>query len=201
MSVLPDQAGWQRIGESHALLLENGLVAINDNSRGERIAFETWSDEISRADEVRVRASLRVLSNLEGSAVTMEIARPGLELVLRLYPNQVVLVEREGDGFRWLAGYAVDLSDFAEVELIKRGAAEGEIEEVEVRIAGTTVLAATPGAVGTLGVSRVIIGSLSYADEGASIWDWIELERRATGGSVKVESRSLASIKARFGAP
>jgi hypothetical protein len=200
MSVLPDAEDWERIGASHAFLQEGGTLVINDNSAGERIAFQTWSGEVESTDEIHFRARVQVVSNIEGHAVTIEIARPGLELILRLYPDHMVLVERDGSGFRWLAGYDADLSEFVELELVKEPSVDGEIEGVQVLLGGVLVMSAVPQATGSLGVGRVIVGSLSYPDVGASFWDWIELERiEAT--SVRTEQRTLGSIKALFGAP
>jgi hypothetical protein len=201
MSVLPDQEYWERIGASHAYLPGDGTLVINDNSRAERIAFETWSGAIEASFEVHVRARLRVISNLAGQAVTIELARPGLEIILRLYPDRLVLVERDGSDFLWLASHDADLADFVEIELIKRASADGEVEQVEVLVGGSSVMSVLPSAAGTLGVGRIIVGSLSYEDEGGSIWDWIELERFEAGGLVRTERRSLGSLKALFDAP
>jgi hypothetical protein len=200
MSELPDaDQSWQRIGEGYALLLDGGRLAVNDNSNAERIAFQTLVGEIAAGNEVHVRASLLILSNLMGQAATLELARPGLEIVLRLHPQQVVLGERDHSGeFRWLGQVPVDLGSLRELELVKLAAAAAATEEVQLWLDGQLALRVTPHAVGGLGVGRVLFGSLSLPDMGASIWDWLEIDLYDAAPQVSTRRDSFGALKARF---
>ena len=201
MSELPDtDPSWERIGDGYALLLDGAKLAINDNSNADRIAFQTLVGEIEAGQELHVRASLQVLSNLMGQAATLEIARPGLEIILRCFPQQLVLGERDADGgFRWLGQVAVDLSTMRQIELVKLASGGVGIEDVSLALDGVEVLRVTPHGLGTLGVGRVLFGSLSLPDMGASIWDWLEIELHDVVPQVPTAMQSFGALKSRFG--
>jgi hypothetical protein len=200
MSEMPDaDQSWQRIGEGYALLLDGGRLALNDNSNAERIAFQTLVGEIAAGNEVHVRASLQILSNLMGQAATLELARPGLEIVLRLHPQQVVLGERDQNGeFRWLGQAPIDLGTLRELELVKLAATGTAAEEVQLWLDGREALRVTPHALGGLGVGRVLFGSLSLADMGASVWDWLEIDLYDVAPQVSTRVDSFGGLKALF---
>jgi len=66
---------------------------------------------------------------------------------------------------------------------------------------GVVLLSLEPRGGGTLEVGRLAFGSLSYADMGASLWDWVELRVDAVGAdgsSIAVETVSVGDVKARF---
>jgi hypothetical protein len=200
MSELPDaDAAWERIGLGYALLLSDGRLAINDNSNADRIAFQTLVGSIDAAHELRVRASLSVLSNLMGEAALLELSRPGLEVLLRLFPDRLVLGERDGAGeFRWLGEASVDLSSLREIELVKFAAPSADVESVALSVDGLELLRVKPHALGALGIGRVLFGSLSLSDMGASVWDWIEIDVRYVAPQLPAATSSFGEFKSRF---
>lgn len=201
MAVLPDQASssWSRVGEGASFLLPDNTLVVNDNSPSDRIGYQTLLGEVEAAHRVSLSARVKVLSNLGGDAVTMEIARPGLEIVLQLHPQNLVLLERQGTGnYRYLGSAAVDLTDFRDVLLQKASAAEHEKERLVVLVDGVPVIEAAPQGGGRLGVGRLLLGSTSYADMGASFWDWVSYRLETVDAGVATSTTSFGRLKSRF---
>jgi hypothetical protein len=202
MGFQPDEGagGWSRVGSGASFLLPDASLVINDNSNTDRIAFQTLLGEVQAAHRVTLTARVKVLSNIGGDAVTMEIARPGLEAVLQLYPDGLVLLERRGTGnYRFLGTVAIDLRDYHEIVLQKSASEEGPREILSVLIDGVAVLHATPQGEGQLGVGRLLIGSTSYADMGASFWDWVSYRLDSVENEVSTTQTSFGRLKSRFG--
>ncbi len=202
-AALPELSGssWTRVGDAPALVLSGARLLLNDNSGLARVAYQTWLGEIEAADRVTVRAEVQVLSNLDGDGALVEISRPGLEVILRLRPLRVDLVERaSARETRWLGSAAVDLSSPHEILLTKNASDGVEGEWVSVEIDGQEVIRALPRGGANLSVGRVLIGSLSYPGYGASIWSWIDLsrERVQPDTRVRTESTSVGQLKSRW---
>jgi len=198
MDSLLDAQEWERVGTGHAFLLEEQQLVLNDNSNGRYIAFQTLLGEVTAADEMRVRGRVRVISNVYGEGMALEIARPGLEAILQLHPDRVVLTEREGHGgHRWLASAPVDLSKFRELEFVKLARIDG-VEVLSVRVDGDELIRVNAVGLGGLGVGRILVGSLSLTDFGTSIWDWMELRRTTPTTATPTRSTSMAQLKELF---
>lgn len=199
MSVLPDNvpaSPWERVGSAPAFLLPDQSLIINDNSVAENIAFQTLLGQIEADHSVALTARVKVLSNLDGHAVTMEIARPGLEAVLRLFPDRADLVERERDGsYRWLATFPVDLEEYHTITLRKESRVEDAAETVSVLVDDQVVMQTKPRCAGGLGIGRLLIGSLTYGGVGASLWDWVSYRLVAVSGELPAASISVGALK------
>lgn len=195
-----DAGQWSQLGSGHALDLQDGSLLINDNAASDRIAFQTLLGEIEADHRVELSARVYVVSNLGGRGAVLEVARPGLEVVLRMFPDHVELVEREAGGrFGWLASAPVDLSEFRDLLLVKRSSKDPRGEGYEVHVDGQLLLEAMPRQSGALGVGRIILGATGYGDMGASVWDWVDLRvTRPQGSGVAVESSSFGALKSRF---
>ncbi len=194
-----ETAPWERVGAGHTLVMNDESLLINDNSRSDNIAFQTLLGEIKAEHRVTLQARVKVLSNLQGQGATMEIARPGVEVIVRLYPDRVELVERRGREFRWLAGAPLDLSEYRELEFVKTASDGNAPEPFSLFVDGERVLQATPQGGGELGVGRLLVGSLSMLDIGASQWDWLSYRVESGPAGVTVIRDSFGAIKARFG--
>jgi hypothetical protein len=202
-AALPEQSGspWTRIGTAPAMVIEGNRLFLNDNTSAARIAYQTLLGEIEAPDRVVISTRVQVLSNFDGDGALMEISRPGLEIVLRLRPDRVDLMERVGRReMRWLASAVVDLSAERDLSFTKSAVDEEGAEWATVGVDGVEILRERPRGGGELGVGRVLIGSLSYPSFGASIWNWIDLElsRVDTGTLVPVEATSMSQLKSRW---
>jgi hypothetical protein len=203
MSVLPDDAPtspWARVGSGPAFLMPDQTLIINDNSIAETIAFQTLLGRIEADHAVSLTGRVKVLANSNGDAATMEVARPGLEAVLRLYTDRVDLLERKASGgYRWMGTAPVDLSVYRTVTLRKKSRREDPYETLVVEIDGQVVLTARPQALGGLDVGRLLVGSLSYVAVGASLWDWIRYRLESVAADVAADPVSMGSLKAAYG--
>lgn len=195
-----DAGMWSQLGTGHALALQDGSLLINDNDAGDRIAFQALLGDIEAQHRVELSARVYVVSNLGGRGAVLEVARPGLEVVLRMFPDHVELVEREAGGrFSWLASAPLDLSEYRDLLLVKRAKDDPRGEGYEVHADGQLVLDVLPRELGSLGVGRIILGATGYGDMGASVWDWVDLRvTRSPSGGVAVESSSFGALKSRF---
>lgn len=195
-----DSGLWSQAGTGHALDLEDGSLLINDNAAGDRIAFQALLGDIESDHRVELGARVYVVSNLGGRGAVLEVARPGLEVILRMFPDHIELVEREASGrFGWLASAPVDLREFRDLRLVKRAAADPRGEGYEVHVDGERILDVMPRESGGLGVGRVIFGATGYGDMGASVWDWVDVRvTRPQASGVVVESSSFGALKSRF---
>jgi len=201
MGVMPDQAAssWSQVGSGASFLLPDNTLVVNDNSTSDRIGYQTLLGDVAAEHRVSLSARVKVLSSLGGDAVTLEIARPGLELVLQLHPASLVLLERRGTGnYRFLGSVPVDLSEFREIGMRKDSITEQTDERVVVTVDGTPVLEAAPRGDGRLGVGRLLIGSTSYADLGASFWDWVSYRLETVDAGVATTTTSFGRLKSRF---
>lgn len=200
----PDQisSDWSKMGEGAALVLTGPELLLNDNSQGALIAYQGLLGQIEAEHSVVVRAELKVYSNFGGRGAVLEVSRPGVEVILRLFPDQIVLMERAGrNGPRWLGSASVDLSSFAEVEISKASINEDEDETIRVSVNGVKVIEAAPFGGGELGVGRVAFGSLGYADIGASVWRWMDLEVNyvdSGGHLIPTNSASFGQLKSQY---
>jgi hypothetical protein len=132
-SGLPEETGssWTRVGTGHALVLSGGELLLNDNSAGFLVAYQGLLGRLEAVHDVFFRGEVRVISNLGGEAALIEISRPGLEVLVQLFPEGIVVMERAGrDAPRWLGSAAVDLSDFHEIEVHKTSVFSPDPEQV-----------------------------------------------------------------------
>jgi hypothetical protein len=201
MGILPenDLAPWTKLGTAPVILLADQTLLLNDNTSDDRIAYETMLGIPQPEHRITLTARVRVISNLEGRAAVMEVARPHLQAVLRLYPEHVELVERTGTNeWRWMGTVDVDLSGFREIELTKASSVEDPAETISVAIDGAPVLRARPMALGDLDAGRLVIGSVALPALGASIWDWVDYRLTSVSKQVPVETVSFGAMKSRF---
>ena len=200
-SSLPEETGssWTRVGTGYALILSGGDLLLNDNSTGFLVAYQGLLGRIEAVHDVILRAEVRVISNLGGEAALIEISRPGMEVLVQLFPEGIVVMERAGrDGPRWLGSADVDLSDFHEVEVHKTSVFSPEPEQIIVSVDGTELLRVQPRATGDLALGRVLFGSLGYVDVGATVWRWVEVQAQLEEQKIPVEASSVGRLKARF---
>jgi len=203
LSSLPDETGgvWSRIGTAPTFVIGDRLIC-NDNSTGAYVAYQGMLGQIEAEHTVTVRTSMDVISNIGGQGAVIEISRPGLELIVQLFPDRVTLVEREDRGLRFIATATATLEVESEVMVRKASSREDGRETLTVWIDGNQVLRGTGSARGQLGIGRVIFGSLGYQAYGATRWSWIEVEAVAPdvdqGSSVPTEGRSFGSLKSEF---
>jgi hypothetical protein len=200
-SGLPEETGssWTRVGTGHALVLSGGELLLNDNSAGFLVAYQGLLGRLEAVHDVFFRGEVRVISNLGGEAALIEISRPGLEVLVQLFPEGIVVMERAGrDAPRWLGSAAVDLSDFHEIEVHKTSVFSPDPEQVIVSVDGVELLRVQPRATGDLALGRVLFGSLGYADLGATIWRWVEVQAQLEEQKTPVERSSVGRLKARF---
>ena len=200
-SGLPEETGssWTRLGTGYALILSGGELLLNDNSTGFLVAYQGLLGRIEAVHDVFFRGEVRVISNLGGEAALIEISRPGMEVLVQLYPEGIVVMERSGrDAPRWLGSADVDLSGFREVEVHKTSIFSQEPEQVIVSVDGAELLRVQPRGTGDLALGRVLFGSLGYADVGATMWRWVEVQAQLEEQKVPVEPSSIGRLKARF---
>jgi len=200
-SGLPEETGssWTRVGTGHALILTGGELLLNDNSAGFLVAYQGLLGRLEAVHDVYFRGEVRVISNLGGQAALIEISRPGMEVLVELYPEGIIVVERAGrDAPRWLGSASVDLSDFHEVEVHKTSIFSPEPEQIIVSVDGNELLRVQPRATGDLALGRVLFGSLGYADLGATIWRWVEVQAQLEEQKIPVAQTSIGQMKARF---
>lgn len=200
-SGLPEETGssWTRVGTGHALILSGGELLLNDNSAGFLVAYQGLLGRLEAVHDVFFRGEVRVISNLGGEAALIEISRPGMEVLVQLFPAGIVVVERAGrDEPRWLGSAEVDLSDFREIEVHKTSVFSPDPEQVIVSVDGVELLRVQPRATGDLALGRVLFGSLGYADLGATIWRWVEVQAQLEEQKIPVQWSSVGRLKARF---
>ena len=199
---LPDADDrWSKIGNSGSMVVNDSELLINDNSPGDCIAYQTLLGEIQSGHRATVSARMRVLTNLGGQAVVVEISRPGLELLLELHPDRVVALERrDGREPFWLASANVDLSAYCDLRVTKLAANEDPLESLVVEVDGTEVLRTAGRGSGELGVGRIVFGSLDYPSFGASVWRRIEVSvvPIEVDGGVRTDARSVGALKASY---
>jgi hypothetical protein len=201
MTVLPelDLEPWQRIGGAPVQLLPDQTLLLNDNSRDDRIGYQTLLGVPLAQHRITLAARVRVLSNLEGRAAVMEVSRPRLQAVLRLYPDHLELTERTGtDQWRWLASASLDLTTFREIELRKESSLLDPAETVRVWVDGVLELEARPSADGDLDAGRLVIGSVALPAVGASVWDWVGYRLAEPVAGVPTGVESFGSLKAHY---
>ena len=200
-SGLPEETGssWTRVGTGHALILSGGELLLNDNSAGFLVAYQGLLGRLEAVHDVFFRGEVRVISNLGGEAALIEISRPGMEVLVQLFPAGIVVRERAGrDEPRWLGSAEVDLSDFREIEVHKTSVFSPDPEQVIVSVDGVELLRVQPRATGDLALGRVLFGSLGYADLGATIWRWVEVQAQLEEQKIPVQWSSVGRLKARF---
>lgn len=199
-SGLPEDTGssWSRVGTGHALLVEDELL-LNDNSTAHLIAYQGLLGRIEAVHDVAFRAELKVVSNLGGDGALIEVSRPGMEVLVQLYPEGIVVLEREGrDGERWLGSVDADLSEYREVSVHKTSRHHPDGEQVAVAIDGVEVLRVTPHGTGDLDVGRVLFGSLGYLDFGATLWRWVEVDAHLDQQKTPADTGTVGRLKGRF---
>ena len=190
---------WQKIGAAPVLHFEGRLVC-NDNRPDAYVAFQGLLGEIDAAHAIEVRASMDVISNLGGLAGVLEISRPGLELVVQLHPDRIDVTEREGRRLRWLATAPADLSEESELVVRRESSLADPRETLTVSVDGVEILRTAGNARGTLGVGRVVFGSLGYNSMGATRWSRIEVDAITpdVDPAVPTDVRSFGRLKAAF---
>lgn len=202
MTELPDDAvssPWTRLGGAPAFLSADGTLVINDNSTSDKIAFQALLGEVEADHRVVLSGRVKVLANEQGDAVTLEVARPGLEAVVRLFADRIELAERRAEGqMRWHGSAPVDLTGFHEISLEKASRAADAHETLSVSVDGQVVLTARPRAEGQLGVGRLVVGSLSYVATGASQWDWWAYRVERDTGQLAAEVTTMGALKSRY---
>lgn len=201
LSTIPVEGSspWSRIGAG-AVVIHDGRLVCNDNMPDSFIAYEGLLGQIEAEHRVEVRASVNVISNLGGQGAVIEISRPGLELIVQLHPDRVDVAEREGRRLRWIGTAPADLSRESEIVVRKASSSDDERETLSVEIDGAEILSCAGRGAGTLGVGRVIFGSLGYKSFGASRWGWIAVDAEAPdlGPAVPGDVSSFGSIKSGF---
>ena len=201
MAVLPelDLAPWERVGSAPVLLLADQTLLLNDNTSDDRIGYQTLLGVPQAEHRITLLGRVRVLSNLEGRAAVMEVSRPHLQAVLRLYPDRVELTERTGtDQWRWLGSSPVDLGQFHEIQLTKESSLLDPAETLRVSVDGVLVLTARPTATGDLAAGRLVIGSVALPAIGASVWDWISYRLVAPTNGIPTAVETFGALKSRF---
>lgn len=194
---------WSKVGSAPSMILEEAsALLLNDNDAGDRVAYQSMVGRVEASHRVRVQARVKVVANSDGDAALIELSRPGLEVLVRLRPDRIDVLERlEGRQTRWLGSAAADLTDYRLIEVEKAAIGEGGQEVVRVLFEGEEILSVQPQGGGELDVGRILMGSLSYPGYGASLWRWIEVELwrdDAEGSSVSVETPSVGSLKSRW---
>lgn len=200
-SGLPDASGssWDRVGTGYALILDGDELLLNDNSSAELIAFQGLLGQIESAHDVVFRAEVRVVSNVGGDGALIEISRPGMEVLVQLFPEGIVLMERDGrTGERWLGSVDVDLSEFREVAVHKTSRLDPAGEQVIVSVGGQELIRAKPHGTGDLDLGRVLFGSLGYVDFGATLWRWVEVDARVDVAKIPTTDATMGQLKGRF---
>lgn len=200
-SGLPDETGssWTRVGTGYALILDGGDLLLNDNSAAEVIAYQGLLGRIEATHDVVFRAELRVVSNLGGDGAMIEISRPGMEVLVQLFPEGITVMERDGrDGERWLGSADVDLSGFRTLTIHKTSELHPAGEQVVVAVDGTELLRVQPHGTGDLGLGRVLFGSLGYIDFGATVWRWVEVDARLDESKTPTAAGSVGRLKGSF---
>ena len=199
---LPDETGssWTRVGTGHALILDGDQLLLNDNSAGHLISYQGLLGQIEDVHDVVLQAEVKVVSNVGGDGALLEISRPGMELVVQLFPEGIVLMERDGrEGERWLGSADADFSDFRVLSVHKTSRHHPDGEHVTVSVDGQQLLRATPHGTGELDVGRVLFGSLGYPDFGATLWRWIEVDAHLDQQKIPNGSGSVGRLKGSFG--
>ncbi|HKK71553.1 MAG TPA: hypothetical protein VKA86_10075 [Candidatus Krumholzibacteria bacterium] len=201
MTQVPDASNspWSRIGTAHAFLHEGTLVC-NDNMGDGFIAFQGMLGQLQAEHAVEFRAAVKVHSNIGGQGAVVEVSRPGLELIVQLHHDRVDVAERSGGELRWVASAPASLVDERVLRIRKNSRIEDPDETLTVWVDGTEVLRARGNGSGTLGVGRVVFGSLGYQSMGATQWRWIELDAEPLSADtvVPTETRSFGALKSEF---
>ncbi|RKZ18073.1 hypothetical protein DRQ53_01430 [bacterium] len=201
VSGLPEDTGssWSRVGTGPVLLLDGGELLLNDNSPGEVVAYQGLLGQLEAEHDVAFRGELHVLSNIGGNAALIEISRPGMEVVVQLYRDQIVILERVGHAAPlWLGSVAIDMDRFRQIEVHKTSSVGQDAEQISVHVDGQELMRVTPRGGGELGLGRVLFGSMGYADMGATLWRWVEVEAQLEEIKIPVAGASLSSLKSRF---
>ena len=192
-------SSWTRVGTGHVLLVGPGELLINDNSTATVIAYQGLLGRLEASHDVVFRGEVQVLSNIGGDAALIEISRPGMEVLVQLYPDGITVMERAGrDPARWLGTASVDLTEFCELEVHKTSNAGPDPESLTVSVNGVEVVSVVPRGAGDLGLGRVLFGSLGYADLGATIWRWVEVQAVYEVRKTPAAAASVGQLKGRF---
>lgn len=201
LSALPVDGGegWEKIGDGPVIHVDGWLVC-NDNDATEYVAFQGLLGDVQAEHDVIVRTSMDVLANFGGQGAMIELSRPGLELIVQLYPDRVEVLERQGRDLRWLGGAPADLSVESVVELHKASSLGDPRETLTLRVDDVALVRVAGQGEGSLGVGRVVFGSMGYPDTGITRWHWIEVvaEAPTTDTTVPTDARSFGSLKAAF---
>jgi len=200
-SGIPEDTGssWTRVGTGHVLLLDDDELLINDNSTSSVVAYQGLLGRLEASHDVFFRGEVKVLSNIGGEAALIEISRPGMEVLVQLYPDGISVVERAGrDPARWLGSASVDLTEFREIEIHKTSDAGPDPERLSVSVDGVELVSIEPRGTGDLGLGRVLFGSLGYADLGATIWRWVEVQAVYEQQKIPTAPATIGQLKGRF---
>jgi hypothetical protein len=84
------------------------------------------------------------------------------------------------------------------VEIHKTSIFSPEPEQIIVSVDGTELLRVHPRATGDMALGRVLFGSLGYADLGATIWRWVEVQAQLEEQKTPTARSSIGQMKARF---
>ncbi len=198
---LPEETGssWARVGTGHVLMVAEGEMLMNDNSPGMVVAYQGLLGQVEAGHDVVFRGEVKVLSNIGGEGALIEVSRPGMEVLVELYPDAINVVERSGrDPMRWLGSAGVDLKDFRVVEIHKTSDVSGAPERVTVSVDGVEVISVVPRGTGDLGLGRILFGSLGYPDLGATVWRWVEVRAVPELQKAPATPATVGQLKGRF---
>jgi hypothetical protein len=197
----PEETGssWTRVGTGHALLVDEDELLLNDNSPGTVVAYQGLLGRLEAGHDVVFSGELKVLSNIGGDAALIEISRPGMEILVQLHPDRITVLERASrEPGRWLGSVTVDLTDFREIAVHKSSDAGAGPESLTVSIDGSEVISVVPRGTGDMGLGRVLFGSLGYADLGATIWRWVEVQAVYEEQKTPTTPATVGQLKGRF---
>jgi hypothetical protein len=200
-SGLPEDTGasWARVGTGHVLLLSEGEMLLNDNSPGMVVAYQGLLGQVEAGHDVVFRGEVKVLSNIGGEGALIEVSRPGMEVLVELYPDAINVLERSGrDPARWLGSVSVDLGEFRTIEVHKTSDASSLPERVMVSVDGVEVISVEPRGTGDLGLGRILFGSLGYPDLGATVWRWVEVRAEPEEQKTPATAATIGRLKGRF---
>lgn len=190
---------WTRIGDAPAFVFEGDLYC-NDNRADAYIGYQGMLGQLEAEHEIEVRAEVEVFANLGGQGAVIEVSRPGLELIVQLYPDRVAIAEREGRDLRWLATASASLIGKSIVTVRKASSLDDVRETLVVHVNDVEVVRAVGHGRGRLGVGRVIFGSLGYESMGATAWTWIDVRAEAPTieTALPEDASSFGALKSGF---
>ncbi|MGF0347777.1 discoidin domain-containing protein [Rhodococcus sp. IEGM1300] len=175
--LLPNNStpAWTKINSEVEGLIENGVLNINDAGSG----FCTYSrtNVVSQNEIVKLKARVKVLSSsnnfLLSDSPPLMIIRDGVRgVLLALFPTKI-------QEYKSGLSYNLDLTNYREIELIKKGTTGWEIFVDGVKVLSGSVFEPTTA-------KDVSFSGGSSSGRGNSYWDYVyysasDLENRSMG--------------------